>query len=363
MFDRETKAKARRSYWLLILDGHGSHVNMKFINFCDDNKILLAIYPPHSTHSLQPLDVCLFRPLSQAYSNELAQFMYESQGLCFITKQDFFRLFNIAWKTAFNSKNIKSGFEKCGIHPFDPCVVVSKFSNKEEERPSSSESSGSVLSAKDWRRIEKLLHQVVEDIYDSRAQKLSNSIHSLSVQNMLLKMQNEGLKKQIVNEKKKRKRGKPLLLEPPKNHDGGALFWSPNKVQQARERQAQKDEAAEVLRQQKEDDWLRKEAEKAEKARMLEERKRMRSTTKEIRLQQQQEKQRQKEEAKIAKQANQQLQNEIKSIKKGKKKGPSPPLSTTKDVNVEQSVVEVARVLPAQNRRGRQINLPMRYCS
>ena len=204
---------------------------------------------------------------------------------------------------------------------------------------------------------------MVEDIYDSRAQKLSNSIHSLSVQNMLLKMQNEGLKKQIVNEKKKRKRGKPLLLEPPKNHDGGALFWSPNKVQQARERQAQKDEAAEVLRQQKEDDRLRKEAEKAEKARMLEERKRMRSTAKEIRLQQQQEKQRQKEEAKIAKQANQQLQSEIKSIKKGKKKGPSPPPSTTKDVNVEQSVVEVARVLPAQNRWGRQINLPMRYRS
>jgi hypothetical protein len=49
---RETKAKARRRWQLLILDGHGSHVNMEFINFCDANMILLAIYPPHSTHSL-----------------------------------------------------------------------------------------------------------------------------------------------------------------------------------------------------------------------------------------------------------------------------------------------------------------------
>ena len=43
-------------------------------------------------------------------------------------------------------------------------------------------------------------------------------------------MQNEGLKKQIVNKKKKWKHKKPLLLKPPKNYNRGALFWSSNKV-------------------------------------------------------------------------------------------------------------------------------------
>ena len=43
-------------------------------------------------------------------------------------------------------------------------------------------------------------------------------------------MQNEGLKKQIVNKKKKWKCRKPLLLKPPKNYNGGVLFWSFNKV-------------------------------------------------------------------------------------------------------------------------------------
>jgi hypothetical protein len=95
VFDRHTKEKARQSYRLLILDGHGSHVTMDFIEYCDQHKILLAIFPRHSTHTLQPLDVCMFKPLSQAYSDELSVFLERSQGLLPIKKGDFFPLF---WK-------------------------------------------------------------------------------------------------------------------------------------------------------------------------------------------------------------------------------------------------------------------------
>jgi len=94
VFNRETKTKARRSYRLLILDGHGSHVTMDFIKYCDDNRILLAIFPPHATHTLQPLDVCMFKPLSTAYSAALADHIDKCQGLSSISKRDFFRLFN-----------------------------------------------------------------------------------------------------------------------------------------------------------------------------------------------------------------------------------------------------------------------------
>ena len=142
---------------------------MKFINYCNANKILLALYPSHSTHNLQPLDVCLFRPLSQAYSAELTVFTDDCQGLSSITKRDFFRLFWTAWKTAFVTKNVLSGFEKTGLHPFDPEVVIKRFRVQELERPSSSESTGSALKAEDWRRIEKLLQHVVTNIYDKRA--------------------------------------------------------------------------------------------------------------------------------------------------------------------------------------------------
>jgi hypothetical protein len=93
VFDRFTKTKARRKWRLLILDGHGSHVTMDFINYCDQNKILLAILPPHSTHTLQPLDVVMFKPLSTAYSKELTTHLHNGQGLLVIKKSDFFHLF------------------------------------------------------------------------------------------------------------------------------------------------------------------------------------------------------------------------------------------------------------------------------
>jgi DDE superfamily endonuclease len=50
IFDRHTKIKAGNHRCLLIVDGHNSHVNMRFINYCDQNRILLTILPPHSTH-------------------------------------------------------------------------------------------------------------------------------------------------------------------------------------------------------------------------------------------------------------------------------------------------------------------------
>jgi hypothetical protein len=75
VFNPSTKAKARSSNRLLIFDGHGSHLTMDFIEYCHQNKILLMIYPPHSTHTLQPLDVVMFKPLSSAYSSQVAAFI------------------------------------------------------------------------------------------------------------------------------------------------------------------------------------------------------------------------------------------------------------------------------------------------
>jgi hypothetical protein len=66
---------------------------MEFIDYCDRHRIFLIILPPHSTHTLQPLDVVLFKPLSQAYSNELTNHLHKAQGLIAIKKGDFFSLF------------------------------------------------------------------------------------------------------------------------------------------------------------------------------------------------------------------------------------------------------------------------------
>jgi hypothetical protein len=156
---------------------------MKFLDFCDANRILVAVYPPHSTHALQPLDICLFAPLAAAYNRELTSYINESQGLTAITKWDFFRLFDRAWPTAFTSQNILSGFEKCGLHSFNPERVLQRFRTRNEDRRSSSESSGSALNPEDWRRIQRILRELVDNIHEQKAAKLSYTIHQLSVEN------------------------------------------------------------------------------------------------------------------------------------------------------------------------------------
>lgn len=93
VFDQETKTKAGQGWRLLILNGHGSHLNMRFLNYCDSNRILVSIYPAHATHTLQPLNVSLFAPLSRAYSSKLKQFIYQSQGYSRLKKSDLIRLF------------------------------------------------------------------------------------------------------------------------------------------------------------------------------------------------------------------------------------------------------------------------------
>ena len=71
IFHPATVTKARRSWRLLFVDGHGSYINMSFLDWCLEHRILVACYPPHSTHRLQPLDVSLFTPLGVYYGQEL----------------------------------------------------------------------------------------------------------------------------------------------------------------------------------------------------------------------------------------------------------------------------------------------------
>ena len=73
VFDVATKDRARRKWRLLIVDGHGSHLSKSFLTYCHLHKILVAIFPPHSTHTVQPLDVVLFKPLSSHYAAKLTR--------------------------------------------------------------------------------------------------------------------------------------------------------------------------------------------------------------------------------------------------------------------------------------------------
>ena len=244
VFDKETKSQVSWGWRLLILDGHGSHVTMKFIEYCDSNRILLAIFPAYATHTLQPLDVALFSPLSNAYTKQLDDFINDSQGFTRLTKRDFFRLFWASWNEVFTSKNINSAFATTGLYPFNPDIVIKKFNKKIASRPSSSESRASIIPENDWRRLEKVVKTIVNNVWDEKAILLREMVSQLSTKLILLENKYQGLKRALINSKKPKGKKQPLLLGLPSEQDGGALFMSPSKVQQARDIISQKNEQA-----------------------------------------------------------------------------------------------------------------------
>ncbi|KAM4061811.1 DDE superfamily endonuclease [Hirsutella rhossiliensis] len=173
IFDCHTKQKAGRAYRLLILDGHNSHINLKFIDYADRNRILIAVLPSHSTHRLQPLDVGLFSALSTYYAQGSDQLMSIGWGLIRLTKRNFWPLFRDAWNQAFTAKNIEAGWRATGIHPLDPGKVLSKISHSSDVTPPQTASEERAMktpgSLRAIRRITRRLRK--EGLMDSESQR------------------------------------------------------------------------------------------------------------------------------------------------------------------------------------------------
>jgi hypothetical protein len=133
VFRRQTKEKARwqRNWRLLILDGHSSHLTMDFIDYCCANSILLAIFPPHNTQTLQPLGVVCFKPLSSNYS-ALTNHLYKMQELLVVQKGYFFPLFWSAWQSFFTTDIVRKSFKATSIWPMDLSVIVAVYAVKQK---------------------------------------------------------------------------------------------------------------------------------------------------------------------------------------------------------------------------------------
>ena len=112
-FDPATKAKANGRKRLLICDGHDSHISAQFVRYCIDNKIILFLLPPHSSHLLQPLDVGVFSPLKHAMSVQLSR-LYATE-ISRLQKIEWLEHYIKARSTAITSQNILSGWRGAGI--------------------------------------------------------------------------------------------------------------------------------------------------------------------------------------------------------------------------------------------------------
>ena len=102
---------------ILLMDNHESHCTLDAIMFARENGIVLVTFPPHCTHRLQPLDVCVMGPFKGKLRVAQNDWMTANPGKT-ITIHDLASLTNAAYLSSFTVKNITSAFQKPGIWPF-----------------------------------------------------------------------------------------------------------------------------------------------------------------------------------------------------------------------------------------------------
>lgn len=371
MFDRYTKRNARRKYRLLIVDGHGSHLTMDFIRYCDDKKILLAVFPPHSTHTLQPLDVACFKPLSSEYKNELTNGIHQSQGILPIKKGDFFPLFWKAWVASFTEKTILNSFKATGISPLNADVILNRFTSSNPGTSESQGSSTSCYSGEDWLKIQSLIRSVAKDESSKETRKLRRSLHHLTVSNQLLHHDMEGLREALKIKKKHKKKAKILPLQQREEYHGGAVFWSPSKRREAEVRYDVMQRMEKEEQVQKADRKQLQVNNKLLKERLLEEKRVAREVAKGVREKEKAAREKEKAEQAAEKECQRQSRDAVKAIQlsqNGKRKISRPPIQKNKRqkrvddaVGSSEATEALPSPLPVNSRRGRSIKLPNKH--
>jgi hypothetical protein len=107
----------------LIINGHSSHVTARFITYCITSKIDLFLLLPHLLHKTQRLDLSIFGPLKTAINLEVNRIFRHStmRLLCVERTLAYIK----ARARCFRPSSIESGFQKAGIYPFDPEILLS----------------------------------------------------------------------------------------------------------------------------------------------------------------------------------------------------------------------------------------------
>ena len=174
-------------------------------------------------------------------------------------------------------------------------------------------------------------------------------------------IENRALQEKIDSQKRAQQNGRGLFDELRAKGEQRALIFSPNKFQEAKELQRQRDQAKEDeaarIAQKKVDQAINK----ATKDREMAERREQRAIAKAIREEGKQAAKEARSEALEAKAADRQLQIEAKAAKKAPKKPASKATVATSSNSAPTVATSEVKVFIARSRRGRQIKPPQRF--
>lgn len=106
---------------VIIYDGHSSHISIKLVEKARQENIILLKLPPHTSHILQPMDLCVFKPLKLMWDENLTKWQRKNYGNK-LPKSTFSSILSKIW-LQLDPAILQSGFKKAGIVPFSDSVI------------------------------------------------------------------------------------------------------------------------------------------------------------------------------------------------------------------------------------------------
>ena len=118
-------------------------MGLELVYLCRENNVILFCLPPHTTHALQPLNVSVFKSLKDHFAKAVRSITFAKKDYI-VNKRDFSRVIESPFEKSFSIPNIKAGFAKFGVYPFNRnAVPIEKMIPSVLHKYSLSVSSGS----------------------------------------------------------------------------------------------------------------------------------------------------------------------------------------------------------------------------
>ncbi len=121
---------------ILILDNAEIHLWEDTLYYAKENGVYYVTLPPHCSHKLQPLDVSVFKSFKNYYYDEVNMVLLRNPGIP-VTIYEVAGCVGRAFDRAFTPQNIKNGFLKTGIFPFNKAIFTETdfYSSEVTHRP------------------------------------------------------------------------------------------------------------------------------------------------------------------------------------------------------------------------------------
>ena len=124
---------------IIWTDWHETRNNYYLAKQLQELNIILYGLPPNTTHMMQPLDVAVFGPLKKEWSRGAKNFEHKNPDSV-INQVNFAEVFLPIYYSCISEGNIRSGFSKCGLYPFNsdsPDYSKLESASAQQEEPAS----------------------------------------------------------------------------------------------------------------------------------------------------------------------------------------------------------------------------------